>query len=107
MKEKRRFGFLDPKVVMTVIVSLIILGAGAFAFFTVWGSINTSSSTQLGNTMCTDVTDPSVSQTLTLINPGTIVSVTETLSSGGTQTISSSDYTLNTATGVITVTVTG
>ena len=32
---KTRFGFIDPGAIMGVVVSLIILGVGVFAFFVV------------------------------------------------------------------------
>lgn len=35
MKKKNVFNFIEPQVIMTVIVSLIILGVGTFAVFTV------------------------------------------------------------------------
>ena len=31
----RKYKFMDPEMIMTVVVSLIILGVGVFAFFTV------------------------------------------------------------------------
>ena len=36
---RTRFGFLDPGAIMGVVVSLIILGVGVFAFFVVIGEI--------------------------------------------------------------------
>jgi len=36
---KSKFNFMDPKVIMTVVISLIILLSGLFAFFTIWGEI--------------------------------------------------------------------
>ena len=39
---KATFGFIDPGAIMGVVVSLIILGVGVFAFFTVVTQIQTS-----------------------------------------------------------------
>ena len=54
---KARFGFIDPGAIMGVVVSLIILAVGVFAFFVtisniphgsnaqIWGAINNTSAT--------------------------------------------------------------
>ena len=39
---KAKFGFIDPGAIMGVVVSLIILAVGVFAFFTVLGQTQTS-----------------------------------------------------------------
>jgi len=39
---RAKFGFLDPGAIMGVVVSLIILGVGVFAFFVTLDSIPTS-----------------------------------------------------------------
>lgn len=39
---KTRFGFIDPGAIMGVVVSLIILAVGVFAFFVTIGEIPTS-----------------------------------------------------------------
>ena len=39
---KTQFSFMDPSAIMSVIVALIMLGVGAFAFFTVISQIPTS-----------------------------------------------------------------
>ena len=39
MKKKTLFGYVDPAAIMGVVVTLIILGVGAFAFFTTIGGI--------------------------------------------------------------------
>ncbi len=35
-----KFKYMDPEMIMTVVISLIILGIGVFAFFTVLEQIN-------------------------------------------------------------------
>lgn len=67
MRRKKIFGFLDPAVIMSVIVALIILGVGVFAVFTVVNTTEdniegeTSSSTTRTETFETDtnLADPS------------------------------------------------
>ena len=39
MKTKTIFGYLDPKIIMSVVVSLVLLGVGLFAFFTTMSSL--------------------------------------------------------------------
>jgi len=43
---KARFGFIDPGMIMSVVVSLIILAVGVFAFFVTIQSIPTGSTQQ-------------------------------------------------------------
>jgi len=38
----KRFRYMDPEMIMTIVVSLIILGVGVFAFFVTTDSIGTS-----------------------------------------------------------------
>ncbi len=61
VKMKTQFGFIDPGAIMGVVVALIILAVGVFAFFVtiqnipgqtasnantvIWGAINNTSST--------------------------------------------------------------
>jgi len=42
---KTRFGFIDPGAIMGVVVSLIILAVGVFAFFVTIDQIGTTAST--------------------------------------------------------------
>ena len=107
MKDKKRFSFVDAKTVMLVTVSLIILAVGVFAFFTVWSEISDPSTSPLSARQCETVTDPTATQTITVRGAGSINSVTEYLSDGTTQTISSSDYTFNNENDQIQITVTG
>jgi len=39
---KARYGFIDPGAIMGVVVSLIILAVGVFAFFVTLGEVHTS-----------------------------------------------------------------
>ena len=39
---KSRFGFIDPGAIMGVVVSLIILAVGVFAFFVTLDQLNTT-----------------------------------------------------------------
>ena len=38
--KKFRYNFMEPKVIMGVVVSLMLLGIGVFAYFTVVSSVN-------------------------------------------------------------------
>ena len=38
---KSRFGFLDPGAIMGVVVSLVVLAVGTFAFFITMSNLNT------------------------------------------------------------------
>jgi len=40
MKEKTKFNFMDPANIMSVVVALVILAVGVFAFFTILSSID-------------------------------------------------------------------
>jgi len=44
---KARFGFIDPGAIMGVVVSLIILAVGVFAFFVTLTNIPDTGSTQI------------------------------------------------------------
>lgn len=53
---KMKYGYMDPGAIMGVVVSLIILAVGVFAFFVTMGSIpwiNQASSSAINNTTAT------------------------------------------------------
>lgn len=60
MKRKNIFNFLDPTQIMSVVVSLIILGVGVFAFFTVVDTTEDNVGTTSSYSGTFSVTDPSV-----------------------------------------------
>jgi len=107
MKRKKRYNFFDPKVIVMVTVSLTILGAGVFAFFTVWDSLTDDSMPKLEFTTCRPVSTPSANQTIVLTGGESIVYVTETLSNGSSRTIPSGNYTFYPSNYTIVVEVTG
>lgn len=45
---KTRFNFMDPGVIMGVIVALIVLAVGVYTFFVVFGTMKANSSTTSG-----------------------------------------------------------
>jgi beta-lactamase regulating signal transducer with metallopeptidase domain len=70
---KTQFGFIDPGAIMGVVVSLIILGVGVFAFFVVinevrptwaagqnWSNLTSSDQTMLSRMNNTSATGDSV-----------------------------------------------
>jgi len=57
----KKFGFMDPEQIMAIVVSLVILGVGIFAFFTVisntdeqWQSIEGVSEPIAGSTQSSE-----------------------------------------------------
>jgi len=100
-----KFPFLDPKIMMTVVVSLIILAVGVFAFFTVWGSLENTEGMETSDTRCQTVSNPAIAQTVTVPSDATITRVVETLNTGSTNAIDSGNYTHVGTT--VTITVTG
>jgi hypothetical protein len=92
MKQKR-FNFVEPQVILTVIISLIVLAVGVFAFFSVTSGIE-STGVSAGGTDCFSITTPTNPETLTLpTNTISIVSVTEYYSDGTNAAIDSGNYT--------------
>ena len=55
----RKFKFMDPEMIMTVVISLIILAVGVFAFFVVTVQVDD----QLGGTTPSATTSSSSNQT--------------------------------------------
>ena len=104
---KSQFNFMDPKVMMTVVVSLMVLLVGVFAFFTVWGNLSEEEVIEsvTDKTKSQSVTDPSIQQTMTLPAGVTIESVTERYNDGTSSSIDSGNWSYSGTT--ITVNVTG
>jgi len=80
-----------PQQIMMVIVSLIILGVGVFAFFETQSQIETSPDQSQTFT----ITNPTVNQTLTLTYPQTSVSSVYQYTGTEWVIISSSYYTVS------------
>lgn len=99
------FPFLDPKVIMTVVVCMLMLAVGVFAFFTVWGSLEDTEGMETSGTRCQTVSNPAIAQTVTIPSDATVTRVYETLNTGSTQTIDSGNYTVVGTT--VTINVTG
>ena len=97
--------FLDPKVIMAVVVSLIILGVGTFAFFVTWGEVSQQDGLELSGRECEVVVNPAIAQTVTIPEGATITRVYETLNTGPTQNIDAGNYTQAGTT--VTINVTG
>jgi len=95
---------IDPKIIMTSVVALILLAVGMFAFGTIWFSISEDDSFAVSSTECQAVTDPSAQQTVTLPSDVTITRVYETLNTGATQDIDTGNYTYAGTTATINVT---
>lgn len=91
--KRSRYPFMDPKVVMSVVVTLIILAVGVFAFFVTTGALNDAGITTSGTQSWT-ISSPSNPETLSGLPSSTtgISSVTEYFNDGTSATISSSDY---------------
>lgn len=97
---------MEPKQIMTVVVSLIMLSVGVFAFFSVWTSLDESTDVATGGQECQAVADPSLQQTVNIgTDSATITRVTETLTDGTTQNIDAANYTYAGTT--VTINVTG
>ena len=103
--KKIHFNFIEPSTIMTIVVSLIILTVGAFAFFVTWGEVTTNDALSLSGTECEAVTNPAIAQLVTIPADATITRVYETLNTGVTQDITSGDYSFTGTT--VTITVTG
>lgn len=101
----RTFSFLEPKIIMTTIVVMIIFAVGVFAFFTLWANLEDNQAIDTSDTKCKTVVDASVSQIITIPEGATITRVYETLNTGAVNDISPSDYTHDGRT--VTITVTG
>lgn len=101
---KKRFGFVDPKVIVGVVVALLILGIGTFAFFITWGELK-DEGINPSSTKCQAIVDPSVQQTMDIGTGAFNLVVTEQLSDGSWQTIDSADWSYSGST--VTATVTG
>jgi len=84
---------LEPKVIMSVVVALIILGVGVFAFFVTWGEVTTNEALAMSGTECQTVVNPAIAQTVTIPDGATITRVYETLNTGSSQNIDSGNYT--------------
>jgi len=102
MDKKIRFGFVDPKTIMTIVVSLMILGIGVFAFF-----MTTTQLQEDAPVDCTDqtfaVANPAVNQNCNVGTDRTIGTVTQVLSDGSRIAIDAGNYTYNPTTGIVTV----
>jgi len=91
-RRRSRYPFVDPKVVMGVAVSLIILSAGVFAFFAVVTETD-KPQYELSETTCftTFTTNPN---NLTLpVTTSSIISVIEYFSDDTTNIVDSGNYT--------------
>ena len=106
-KKKVIFGFIDPKMIMAVVVSLMLLSVGAFAFFTTWSALEEVPQFAVSGTECTTISIPTNNESVTIPIDATISRVYEVLNTGGTQTIDSGNYTLNDSTWVVLANVTG
>lgn len=102
---KRKFNFMDPKVIMTVVVTLIILAVGTFAFFVTWGALEDTDIMVVSGTECQAVTNPSVSQLVVIGEGATNLIVKEHLTDGTWRIIDSGNYSY--VGGTVTITVTG
>lgn len=89
---------------MGIVVSLIILGVGVFAFFTVESEVEKQGYSSSG-TKCQAVADPTVQQTINIGRDATEIVVKEKLSDGTWQTIDILDWSY--AGSIVTATVTG
>lgn len=99
---------MDPSTIMAIVVSLIILGVGVFAYFTV-----TSSTTEVGNqqgafqtTYNQTVTNPAAAQTISVgIGLSSNQIAAPKYFNGLTWvTASAGDYSYDSTTGIITTT---
>lgn len=96
---------IGTEKVLVVVVSLILLAVGVFAFFTLSYSLGQVSQPVTTVTVSADVTDPSVAQTITIPSGAVVARVYETLNTGATQNIDPSNYTVVGTT--VTINVTG
>jgi len=96
---------LEPKQIMAVVVALIFLSTGTFAFFVTWGELTEVEQFAISGTQCRTVTDPSAQQTVTIPAGATITRVYETLNTGSSQNIDTGNYTQAGTT--VTINVTG
>lgn len=92
-------------MIMVVVVALIMLAVGVFAFFSLWSNLEQIPEFGASAQECQTVTTPGVPQTVTLPRGATVTSVRERLNTGTWQTIDSGNYSHVGTT--ITVNVTG
>ena len=104
-KPKASFPFLEPKIIMTVVVALLMLGVGSFAFFTLWDTLEQEEGMEVSGTACQTVLNPTIQQTVTIPDGATVSRVYERLNTGTTQTIDSGNWTV--AGSTVTINVTG
>ena len=103
--KKNKYNFLDPSVIMSVVVVLIILAVGTYIFFTVVGNTTNSSSLESNTDFPANI---NVTQTWGSIgNQNTANSLRAVLSNGTTVVVPPAYYTINTTTYEIGVTNTG
>jgi len=105
MKRKTLFGFVDVNVIMAVVVSLILLAVGVFAFYTLQDTLEENPNFDVSGSRCQTVVDPSAQQTVTIPSDATITRVYETLNTGSTNDIDTGNYTYAGTT--VTINVTG
>jgi hypothetical protein len=89
---KRKFNFITPEIMISIIVAMILLGVGLYSVLVV--STNTSSNSAMYQTTCFNVkgeTNPVVERTLPSLTSG-IISVTEYYDDGASSTIDSGNY---------------
>lgn len=102
---KHKFKYLEPSLIMTIVVSLIILGVGAYAVLTV------TSTTRNDNSLRNSGTSPAnTNVTTTWFNIGlgqTVTSLSGVLQNSTSYTVTSAYYTYNSTTGYLGVTNTG
>jgi len=99
------FSFLEPKIIMTVVIALLMLGVGSFAFFTLWDTLEQEEGMEVSDTECQTVLNPTIPQTVTIPDGATVSRVYERLNTGTTHTIDSGNWTV--AGSTVTINVTG
>jgi hypothetical protein len=109
MKPKNHFNFIEPNIIMAVIISLMILAVGVFAFFSVTSGLE-DTGMDTSKTQCWTIVAPSNPETLTGLPSDTIdiITVTEYYTDGTSAVIPATNYSwVSTNPTVINVNVTG
>ena len=103
--KKIKFSFIEPATILTIIVALMVLAVGSFAFAITWSEISSSDAVQVSGSECQAVANPALQQNVTIPDGATITRVYETLNTGSTQNIDAGNYTQVGTT--VTINVTG
>jgi len=107
IKKKSIFGFIEPNVIMAVIVSLLVFSVGIFAFFSLTTGLENTGISASGTRCYTSFGANPNSFTLPS-NTNGITSVTEYYDDGSSSAIDSGNYTWSSSNpGTINVNLTG